>query len=401
MAVFEYRGFNTKGKSVKGLINASGKVQAHELLKSRGIFVTEITESKPFERKKLRPFSSLKILDRIAAITRQLAYMLEASLPIINALDTVIEQTPEHELRHILINIRERIKEGEGVSKSFSSAPKYFNNVYLATLRAGELSGRLDLVFRALSTSLEKAKQLRNQLRSSLSYPVLILAVSFIVTIFLVTFVVPTYSQIFMEFGQALPLPTRILLALSGFFKTWFFVLLGILAIGVYIIYRYYKSESGKNKLDDLILRIPIVDNLIKQRFIIRFCETLGLMVESGVPLLDSIKTTESLFKNHNFVNIIKDASDKITKGHSLSSALSDHPYLPPSVLGIIRAGESGDRVAESLFKIAEIFGNEFEEKIRTLTSLIEPVVIIIIGIIVGFIVLSIMLPIFQMNQLF
>ncbi len=401
MAVFEYRGINTKGKSVKGLINATGKIQAHELLKSQGIFVTEIAESKPAVKKKIRLFSSLKKLDRVSAITRQLAYLIEASLPIINALDTVIEQTTDTELRHVLVDIRERIKGGEGVSKAFSATPKYFDSVYTTTLRAGELSGRLDLVFRALSTSLENAKQLRNRLRASLSYPVLILTVSFIVTIFLVTYVVPTYSQIFTEFGQSLPLPTRILLAFSGFFKTWLPGLMGFLALVGYIIWRFYKSTSGKNKLDNLILRIPIVGNLIKERFIIRFCGTLALMVESGVPLLESIKTTIALFKNHNFINTIKDASEKITKGHSLSSALSGNPYLPPSVLGIIRAGETGDRVADSLFKIAETFGNDFEERIRVLTSLIEPIVIILIGIIVGFIVLSIMLPIFQMNQLF
>jgi len=401
MAIYEYRGVTKRGKNTKGIIDASSVPSARERLKTQGIYLQEIQEVKKSHRKLGLTTTLFKKRATTAGITRQLAFLIGAALPVDNALEGVIDQTEDDHVKKMLISIKEKIKEGKGVSQAFSDYPDYFNQIYVSTLHAGEISGRLDQVFERLSTMYEKNRVLMGKLRTSLTYPVLMLFLALLIVIFLVSFLIPTFSKLFIEFGQVLPLPTRILIGVSNIVTSAWWAIILFLGAVFYIFYHIYKGEKGKRYFDSLVLRLPVVKTLVLETFIIRFSYTMSLLLSNGVGIIESLENTERLFRNGVFKNLIRNAIERVKKGEKLSRALASGMVFTSSLLGMIHAGEAGDRVPEVLDKIGSNAELEVEEKIKTLTSLIEPVVIMIIGFFVGFVVLAIMLPIFQINQIF
>jgi len=401
MAVFEYRGITQRGKNTKGIIDASSVSAARDRLKAQGIYLQHIQELKKSQKKLNLSTSIFRKRAVTASITRQLAFLIGAALPIDSSLEGIIDQSDDENVKKMLINIKEKIKEGKSISQAFGEYPDYFNTVYVSTLRAGEVSGRLDQVFERLSTMYEKNRVLMGKLKSSLTYPVLMLFLALLIIIFLVTFLVPTFSKLFTEFGQVLPLPTRVLIGVSDVVSTaWWAVaiLLGVLA---YVFYRVYQSERGKQYFDTLVLRLPVVKYLVLGTFRIRFSYTMALLLGNGVGIIEALHNTEGMFRNGVFRRLISSAVERVKKGERLSRALASSAVFSSSLLGMIHAGEAGDRVPEVLDKIAANIEIEVEERIKTITSLVEPVLILIIGFFVGFVVLAIMLPIFQINQIF
>lgn len=401
MAIYEYRGITRKGKNTRGIIDASSTGAAREKLKSHGIYLQEISEVKKLKAK-IRFHSSLfKKRTGVTGITRQLAFLLGASLPVDSALEGVIDQAEDNDVKKMMISIKENIKEGKSVSHAFADHPDYFNRMYVSTLHAGEVSGKLDQVFERLSTMYEKNRILMGKLRSSLTYPVLMLCFAFLIIVFLVSFIIPTFTKLFTEFGQVLPLPTRILMGVSKIVSSAWWAILLFIGLIIYIFYRIYMSKKGKHYFDSLVLKLPVVKSLVFGTFTIRFSYTMSLLLANGVGIIESLENTEGIFRNSIFKSMINDAISRVKKGEKLSRALSSGTVFNASLLGMIHAGEAGDRVADVLDKIGYHAEIELEEKIKTLTSLIEPVIIMIIGIFVGFVVLAIMLPIFQINQIF
>ncbi|KKK93622.1 hypothetical protein LCGC14_2691050, partial [marine sediment metagenome] len=316
-------------------------------------------------------------------------------------IEGVIDQTEDSEIKKMMIGIKKKIKEGKSVSQAFSDHPEYFNKMYISTLHAGEVSGKLDVVFERLSTMYEKSQALKSKLRASLTYPSLMLVFAVLIIVFLVSFLIPTFAKMFVEFGQVLPLPTRILIGISNIVtKAWWAILL-FLALLAFIFNRVYKNEKGKKYFDLLVLRLPIIKNLVLGTFTVRFSYTMSLMLYNGVGIIESLENTLGIFRNVVFKDLLNNAIDMVRKGEKLSRALASGIVFNSSILGMIHAGEAGDRVPDVLEKIGAYAEVEIEERIKTLTSLIEPVVIMIIGLFVGFVVLAIMLPIFQVNQMF
>jgi len=401
MAIYEYRGLNRKGKNIKGIIDAPSGEAAREKLRSQGIYLEQLKDVQKKTHIVKLSFKLFKKTAEISLITRQLSFLLNASLPIVPALEGVAEQSQDPAVKKMMIDIKEKVREGMSLSEALSTYPEYFSQIYTSTIRAGEVAGKLDQVMERLSEMYEKNIELIGRVRSSLTYPAMMLIFAFLVIVFLVSFLIPTFSRLFSEFGQVLPLPTRILIGISGFISSWWWIFLVVLTLAALILKKYYHSEKGGKSLDAFILKIPVVNNFLKQNFIIRFCYTMSLMLANGVGIVEALQNTRDIFNNNIFKNIIFEAITGVKKGEKLSRALGGNPIFTYSILGMINAGEAGDRVPEVLSRIGKGTEREMEERIKTLTSLLEPLTILGIGILVGFVVLSIILPIFQLNQIF
>lgn len=401
MAIYEYRGITQKGKNTRGIIDAASTSSAREKLRTQGIYLQEIGEVRREKKKTALTSSMFRKRATVTSITRQLAFLLGAALPVDSALEGVIDQIEDGDVKKMMINIKTNVKEGRSVSQAFAGYPEYFNQLYVSTVHAGEVSGKLDVVFERLSAMYEKNRILIGKLRSSLTYPLLMLFLAFVVVVFLVSFIVPTFARLFVEFEQALPLPTRMLMALSGFVTKGWWAIFIVLGLAAYVLSRIYKTEKGKTSLDSFVLKLPLVRTIVLENFRIRFCSTMALLLSNGVGIIESLQNTGGIFRNSVFTSLIRAATDRVKKGERLSRALASGQVFTSSLLGMIHAGEAGDRVAEVLDRIARNGEVELEERLKTLTSLVEPVIIMVIGIFVGFVVLSIMLPIFQINQMF
>ncbi len=401
MPIYEYRALTQAGKTLRGIIDAAAVEGACEKLKNRGLFIQELSEMKRGKSLFLRSLSFTGRKAKAAQITRQLSFLLSAHMPVVNALDGVIEQIDDDELKKVMIEIREKLKEGKSLSQAFSEYPDYFSRMYVSSLHAGEVSGTLGTVFSRLSDMYEKNQALISKLRSSLTYPVFLLVFACIVILFLISFIVPTFARLFDEFGQVLPLPTRILIGLSDLLKTAWWIFLIAAGTGALVLRRLYRRESVKLYFSRLVLRLPVVKRLLSDTFRIRFSYTMSIMLANGIGIIEALENTMGVFKNRVFSDILVGAVERIKKGEQLSRALSHNEQFNGALLGMIHAGEMSDSVPEVLENIARNIEVELGERINTLTTLAEPVLIMIIGSIVAFTVLSIMLPIFQINQMF
>jgi general secretion pathway protein F len=401
MAIYDYRVLNAAGKSIKGIIDAPSAEVAREKLKARGLYLQTIAEVSGKKRGLLRTISFTQRRNVSSIITRQLAFLLSAQLPVINALEGVIDQAGDEDVKKMMIDIKEKIKEGRSVSRAFADYPKHFNQMYVNTVHAGEVSGKLDEVFRRLSEMFEKNQALIAKLRSALTYPVLMLCFAFLVVVFFVSFIVPTFAELFADFEQALPLPTRLLIGSTAIVSRGWWVILIVLIGAVYTLRRVYQSERGRLYFDQLVLKIPIVSKLVQDTFRIRFSYTMSLMISSGIGIIEALGGTRDIFRNRIFTDTLNRAIESVKKGEKLSRALSANPLFNASILGMIHAGEMGDRIPEVLDSIGHNIEVDLTERVQTLTSLAEPVIIVIIGLLIGFAILSIMLPIFQINQIF
>ncbi len=401
MAVYEYRGLNISGKNVKGVIDAPTTDSARKKLKVKGIFLEEINEVDRLKRKFSFSFSLSRKKSVTTLITRQLSFLLGASLPVVSAIEGVIDQFEDSNVKNMMVDIKEKVREGKSVSEAFSEYPEYFNKMYVSTVHAGEVSGKLDAVFERIAKMYEKNQELISKLRASLTYPSVMLLFALIIIVFLISFIVPTFSRLFSEFGQVLPLPTRILIGISKVVSTSWWAFIIFFCALYFIIKRMYSHEKWKRYFDSLILKLPGIKRFIIDTFKIRFSYTMSLMLANGVGIIEALEHTGGAFKNRVLQDTITNAISMVKKGERLSRALSSGKIFNASLLGMIHAGEIGDRVPEVLDKIGYNIETQLEDKVRTLTSLVEPVVILLIGIVVGFAVLSIVLPIFQINQIF
>ncbi len=401
MALYEYRGFDSSGRPVKGTIESSNITEAREKLKSSGVYPESIDEiAERVLGKGL--FSLFKRQRFVYSFTKQLSFMLEAAVPLVEAIDGIISQVKDSGQRRLLVEIKERIREGESVSEALSHYPEYFSSLYISTVRAGEMSGELAKVFRHLADHYEKNQKLAGTLKSSLTYPVFMLFFAIAVVIFLVTFIVPSFRNLFEQFGQRLPVPTRLLMGFSDFTsKFWWLILIVIMIILFAFRNIYKKNGRFKRKIDEMVLKAPLIGSFILDSFRIRFSYTLSLMISNGVVILDALNTIKDSFKNIHFKEFIISTIESIKKGDRFSNSIANSFLFPPSFAGMVGSGERSDRLAEVLQSLSENIESEMEQKIKSLTSLIEPLIIIIIGGFVGFVVLSIMLPIFQINQIF
>jgi general secretion pathway protein F len=406
MPVFEYAALDNAGRSRKGIIDADSPRAARRKLRADGIYPTHLEETQADEssatQKRQQFRFTLQRVGRAEVIstTRQLATLLSAGLPLVSALGGVLEQVRRPALSKVLSQVRERVKEGMSLAGTLQEHPKVFPAIYTAMIHAGETSGTLELVMERLAEFGEQQLALQRKIRSTLAYPILMLIVGLGVVVFLMAYVIPRVTQIFVDMKQELPLPTTLLILISELFhKYWpVLVLMGVIC---FFAGRYYvRTERGRRRYHQLLLRLPTVGPIVEKVAIARITRTLGTLLNNGVPLLSAMEIVRNLVDNVILRQAIDEARQEISEGASITTPLARSGVFPPAVIQMISVGEQSGNLEAMLFKIAEAFDSEVESSVTTLTSLLGPLMILFLAFFVGFVVLAVLLPIFEMSHL-
>ena len=406
MAVYEYKALNTRGKEISGIIDADSRISAGQILKRMDLYPVNINETteKTIDKKRYE-FSFSDFFERItrsdiSVFTTQLSALVDAGMPVVDAFDIVIQQTDKRSFKKMLSVIKDEVNKGVSLAESFKLFPRHFSPLYINMVGAGEESGSLEIVLTRLSDFLEAQMEMRSRITAALAYPTLMLIVSIIVVFFLVSFVIPTVSGIFEEMNQVLPLPTMILLGVSGFMKkAWIYLIFVI--IGLIIFYKWYKrTDGGREMIDRLKLKIPLLGVQYKKILMARFTRTLATLLTNGVPIVTSFDIVKNIIDNRPISEEIERAREEIKEGKEISRPLASSGLFPPVVVNMIAVGEKSGQLEEMLNRVSKIVEAELDSSLKRLMSLLEPIMILCVGAIAAFIVISILLPIFEMNQL-
>jgi general secretion pathway protein F len=406
MPIYEYIALDRAGKNQKGIIDADNPLTARQKLRSSDIFPIEIKET--FSRPKSLPSDHISISSlfyrvtpgEISAMTRQLATLLSAGITLVLSLDALIAQTTNPLLKKILAEIKESVNEGNSFASSLSQHPKHFSHVYINMVRAGEASGSLDLVLERLADFSEDREALKGRFRAAMAYPIIMSIIGVIALMVLVTFVVPRFIEVFNEMEGTLPLPTLIIIGVSNFLKSFWWAVLILIIAFLFAIKRLINTPGGGYLWDKIKFGMPVIGIINIKMAMAGFGRTLGSLTQSGVPLILSLQIVKNIVNNRIFADIIDETIDEVQAGKALAVPLSKSKWIPPVVIQMISVGEQSGDLEKMLNKIADIYEREVESRITMLTSMLEPVMILIMAVIVGFIAFSIVLPIVEMSQI-
>ena len=406
MPVYEYTALDIKGKTISGIIDADSSRTARQKLRTSKIFPVSIEEV--HDTSKIKTKKSFSFKDsfsrvrpyEISMMTKQLATLLGAGLPLVSAMDALISQIRSQAFKKMLAKIKDSIVEGNSFARSLSLFPGTFSSLYINMVKAGETSGALDIVLERLADITEKQEALKNRIRAAMAYPVLMSLIGMLVLFFLLTFIVPNITSIFSEMNQTLPAPTLFLIKISGIFKNYWWMIFIVLTAILFALNSIRKTVKGRYFFDKTKLLLPRFGILSKKIAVARFSRTLGSLLDNGVPMLSSLEIVKNIVDNALISDAIEAASKEVGRGQGLGPALAGTKMFPDLTIQMILVGEQSGKLEAMLDKIADVFENEVENSIMSMTSLLEPVMILIMAVIVGFIVLSICLPIFEMSTL-
>ncbi len=406
MPVYEYKALNQAGKTTSGIIDADNPVGARQKLRVSGIFPVEVKETTSRSKAVVSGQASVSTLFQrikpveVSVLTRQLSILLGAGIPLVASLDTIISQIINPLLKKIMAQIKESVNEGNSLAFSLSGHPKIFSQIYINMVRAGEASGSLDLVLDRLAELGERQEALRGRFNAAMAYPVIMFFIGTGILTFLVTFIVPQITDIFSDMNQTLPLPTLILLGVSNFLKSfWWLVLLLLIGITA-LLKQLIKTPKGIYLLDKIKLRTPVLGDINIKIAMAQFGRTLGSLIQNGVPLLSALEIVRNIVNNTLIAKDIDNAMEQIGEGRSLAAPLDRSQWFPPIAVQMITVGEQSGELENMLSKIADIYEGETESRIMALTAMLEPLMILVMAVSVGFIVFSILLPIFEINQM-
>ncbi len=400
MMTFSYQARDGSGNIVNGIQEAINEDNAVTSLMSRGLMVLSLQQKAAATRKKAKAWT-VKETD-LVLFTRQLATMIEAGISLVQALTALYEQCDpkrQKNLRHVISDVTSRVQGGETFHESIAKHPRVFNRLYVSMVKAGEAGGLLSEILDRLAGFLEASARLRKKVKSAMTYPVIVISIAFLITTFLIVRVVPVFGEIFKDFGANLPAPTQFLIDLSDFIRAkWYFMILGI--GGTIFGIRYFlRTTRGRQLSDRWKLKLPVFGPLIHKISMSRFSRTFAQLIRSGVPILEVLDIVGGSSGNHVVEESIKGVSSDVEKGDNLSVALSKKKIFPPMMLRMVAAGESTGRIDTMLEKMADFWDEEIEALLDALTSLIEPLLIVFLGVIVGGIVIAMFLPIFKLNE--
>ena len=404
MPIFEYTAIDVAGKRIRGMLDADTAMSARQKLREMELMPTQVGETtktaKPARDITLAElFSRPKTAD-IALFTRQLAVLLQAGMPLIDAFNAVLEQIDNKRLIKIVFQIKETISEGASLSVALDQHTRYFPRLYVNMVKAGESSGALEIVLFRLADFIDKQLALRRRVGSAMIYPALMMIVGFGVLFFLMTYIIPTITKIFSQFDRALPTPTVVLMSVSAFMRTYWWAILAATALSALLLIQYRRTERGRVRWDKMKLAVPIFGKLNRKMVVARFVRTLGTLTHSGVNLLDSLEIVKSIVDNQVIASAIDDAQDSVRKGEDLASSLKRSAVFPPVVIHMIALGERSGQLEDMLIRVADTFDDEVETTLAGLVSLLEPAMIVLMAAVVGFVVLAMLLPIFDMNSI-
>ncbi len=405
MPVYEYSALDKSGKKETGIIDADSSVAARQKLRGKGFYPVKVKETtgKALEEGRDLLFFSLSNRvkpEEVLVMTRQLSTLLGAGIPLVSSLDSLIQQATNPTFKRIISQIKESVNEGNSLTHSLTQHPHLFSNIYINMVRAGEASGSLDVVLERLAEFSEHHQALKGRFRAALIYPVFMAAIGILVLFFLVTFIVPGITEVFVEMQQVLPLPTMLLIGFSNFFKSYWWLFLLLIILLTWSCRAAIKRPKGRMFWDEMKLRTPIVGKVNQKAALARFSRALGSLLQNGVPLLTSLQIVRNIVDNILIANVIDDAVEEIREGKSMAASFQQSKWFPPMAVQMISVGEQSGELEVMLQKIADSYEKEVESNVMGLTSMIEPVMILAMGLVVGFIVISILLPIFEMNQM-
>jgi type IV pilus assembly protein PilC len=400
MTVFAYRGRTTAG-AIAGEIEAADRPTAVAQLRSRGVVATSVQERKARAAGLTFSLRGGRVKDKDMAIyTRQFSTMVDAGLPIAQCLTILGEQSESATLRQATTQIAREVEGGATLADSFRRFPKTFDDLFINMIQVGESGGVLDVVLQRLSGYIEKAAALKRKVKSAMVYPLTIISVAVLVIIFMMTFVIPTFAQMFRSMGAELPLPTRIVLWFSDFTQRYVLLIIAAIIGFVFAVRKYYATDSGSMVIDSVMLKVPVVGMLIRKVAVARFTRTLGTLISSGVPILEALRITARSAGNRVVERAVLQARAAVTAGRTLTEPLKASPVFPPMVVHMISVGENTGALDQMLGKIADFYDDEVDTAVSALTSLLEPLMIVFLGVIVGGLVVAMYLPIFRMVTL-
>jgi type II secretory pathway component PulF len=397
MALYHYQALNKSGQKVTGTIDAPSMSSARTQLANTGLYPIKITSGKEQSKRfSIKDLFERKVSNKdIILFTKQLAVLLKSGIPLLQSIELLSDQF-EGKLRTIIIELKDNIKEGNSLAQGMSNYPKVFDTIYIQLVRAGEASGQLETILFRLTNFLERRDEIRRKVKGALRYPMIQLGIIGLVVVFLLTFVVPQMAQ---TLGENIPRPTRMILALSNFI-TNNIILLIVIVVGIIIGFIYWKSTpSGALTLDKIKLKLPIIRYFTRTSAIVQFCQTLGMLLQSGVNLSESLDIVVNIVDNRVLAESLKKARDKIIKQGKIAPFLKETEIFPQIAIYLIKTGEESGQLDAMLLTVAQNYEVELDELTENLASQIEPIMLILMAVIVGFVVLSVVLPIVQQTQ--
>lgn len=394
---FVWKGTTPKGESLSGELEAASKEEVANRLRKQRIRVKMIRE-KAQKRFSLGIGGKVKVKD-MSIFTRQFSTMINAGLPIVQCLDILSKQTENDTLRRSIHEVMLDVEGGSTLADSMAKHQKIFSDLYTNMVDAGESGGILDIILGRLAVYLEKADALQRKIKSAMTYPSIVAFVAVGATIFMLMFVIPVFAKMFSDFGGELPAPTRIVMGISTFLRDFWWVLLIGTGGAIFAFKQVEKNPKGKYKLDQMLLRSPILGNVVRKGSVARFTRTLGTLVGSGVPILQGLDITARTAGNKVIEEAVRKTRDSISQGDTISEPLKESGVFPPMVVQMISVGEQTGALDEMLSKIADFYDDEVDTAVEQLTSVIEPVMIVVMGVIVGGMLVAMYLPMFKMAQ--
>jgi general secretion pathway protein F len=404
MTVFVYKGLDARGKKVEGVRDAESPKALRLMLRRDGVLVTEVLEESKARRKKAREIDLRKLLRRVSALdvavaTRQLATLLRSGIPLVEALTALIDQLEQPDLKLAFTQTRDRVNEGTSLADALRQHPKVFGSLYVSMVQAGEASGTLDAVLGRLAEFLEAQSKLSNKVVGALAYPAFMVLMGFGVVTMMMIVVVPKVTGIFESFNAVLPWYTRSLIAVSDAFAGYWWLMAILLVLAVWGFRRWKATADGRMRWDRFVLRSPLFGKLVLMVAVSRFARTLSTLLKSGVPLLTALEITRNVLGNVELMKVVDEARTSIREGESIAAPLKRSGKFPPIVTHMIAIGERSGQLEEMLENVASAYDSQVEARVQVMTSLLEPLMIVVIGGLTGGIAFSILMPLMQINE--
>lgn len=400
MKKYTYEARDQEGKKVKGLVEASGERQAVAALRQRKLIVVDLKETRANLWYKFQLLISRITFGDVVNFTRQLSTMTTAGLPITQSLSILQEQTSPG-MSKVVTEILNDVQGGSSLTKALERHPRVFSPVYLALIRSGEAAGVLDDVLKKLAENIEKQQQFRTKVKGALIYPAIIVTGMAIVTIIMMVFVIPKMLDMYKEFGAELPTPTRILISVVEFFQAVWYIFLAILGGAVYSVRLWYKTAKGREKIDRFFLSMPLFGALQQKIILSDITRTLGMLVGAGVSIIESLEIVSGTANNVIYEQSLKKTAKSVEKGLPLGATIGRYDFFPPLLSQMIAVGEETGKLDEVLGRVAQHFEYESEEALKVLTAAIEPLMMVVLGVGVGFLVIAVILPIYNLTAQF
>jgi len=397
MATFSYVGRNRTGEIQKGEVTAKTREEAAAMLRKQNVLATSLQRKVSSLNLEI-PGMGPKVTQRdVVIFTRQFSTMIDAGLPLVQCLEILAQQTENKPLAKAINDTRMDVEAGATYAESLRKHPKVFDELYVNMVAAGEAGGILDIIQQRLAKHMEKSIRLKKKIKGALVYPASIVAIAVCVMAVLMIWVIPVFAQMFSDFGGVLPGPTRLVLGASDFIVAYIWQIIVACVLFVIAVKRIYKTERGRLQMDRLALGLPVFGDLIRKAAVAKFTRTLGTLISSGVPILDGLQITASTAGNKVIENAIMHARSSISEGKDVAEPLAQSNVFPPMVVQMIAVGEATGAMDTMLSKIADFYDEEVDEAVSALTSLLEPMLMVFLGVTVGFIVVAMYLPIFEM----